>query len=74
MAGQEAERAHQPDMIPLQTEGVQFPDATSGAAPASTPLKEAQPAAPAAAPPPPNGGFKAWVQVLGAHFLFFNSW
>ncbi|KAK1758897.1 major facilitator superfamily domain-containing protein [Echria macrotheca] len=25
-------------------------------------------------PPPPNGGLHAWIQVLGAHFLFFNSW
>jgi hypothetical protein len=24
--------------------------------------------------PPPDGGLKAWIQVLGAHFLFFNSW
>lgn len=23
---------------------------------------------------PPNGGIKAWVQVLGAFMLFFNSW
>jgi hypothetical protein len=22
----------------------------------------------------PNGGFQAWLQVLGAFFLFFNSW
>ncbi|EER24620.1 hypothetical protein D8B26_005030 [Coccidioides posadasii str. Silveira] len=22
----------------------------------------------------PNGGTRAWLQVLGAHFLFFNSW
>jgi hypothetical protein len=22
----------------------------------------------------PNGGTKAWLQVLGAFFLFFNSW
>jgi hypothetical protein len=22
----------------------------------------------------PNGGLKAWLQVLGAFFLFFNSW
>lgn len=22
----------------------------------------------------PNGGTLAWLQVLGAHFLFFNSW
>ena len=24
--------------------------------------------------PPPNGGLKAWLQVLGSFFLFFNSW
>ncbi|KFY17902.1 hypothetical protein V492_00299 [Pseudogymnoascus sp. VKM F-4246] len=24
--------------------------------------------------PPPDGGFAAWLQVLGAFFLFFNSW
>jgi hypothetical protein len=24
--------------------------------------------------PPPNGGAKAWIQVLGSFFLFFNSW
>lgn len=23
---------------------------------------------------PPNGGVKAWSQVLGSFFLFFNSW
>ncbi|KAK5998069.1 MFS-type transporter dbaD [Cladobotryum mycophilum] len=28
----------------------------------------------AAPPPPPNGGLQAWLQVLGAFFLFFNSW
>jgi hypothetical protein len=22
----------------------------------------------------PNGGFKAWLQVLGSFLLFFNSW
>jgi len=22
----------------------------------------------------PNGGFKAWLQVLGAFFLMFNTW
>ncbi|PWY74481.1 MFS general substrate transporter [Aspergillus sclerotioniger CBS 115572] len=26
------------------------------------------------APPPPDGGSTAWLQVLGAFFLFFNSW
>lgn len=24
--------------------------------------------------PPPNGGWQAWLQVLGSFFLFFNSW
>lgn len=23
---------------------------------------------------PPNGGLKAWLQVVGGFFLFFNSW
>lgn len=22
----------------------------------------------------PNGGFKAWIQVVGSFFLFFNTW
>ena len=22
----------------------------------------------------PNGGLKAWLQVFGAHLMFFNSW
>ncbi|TVY83298.1 Aspyridones efflux protein apdF, partial [Lachnellula suecica] len=36
---------------------------------------EAQPEpAPSSPGPPPNGGFQAWLQVLGAFFLFFNSW
>lgn len=24
--------------------------------------------------PPPNGGAKAWLQVAGSFFLFFNCW
>lgn len=23
---------------------------------------------------PPNGGSKAWLQILGAFFLYFNTW
>lgn len=35
----------------------------------------AAPPSPLAPPaPPPNGGLLAWLQVLGAAFLFFNSW
>lgn len=22
----------------------------------------------------PNGGFKAWLQVVGTFFIFFNTW
>lgn len=31
-------------------------------------------APPPPADPPPDGGFNAYMQVVGAHFLFFNSW
>ena len=30
--------------------------------------------APSTPPAPPNGGLKAWLQVLGAFLLFFNTW
>lgn len=30
---------------------------------------------PAAGPPaPPDGGFTAWLQVVGGFFLIFNAW
>jgi hypothetical protein len=32
------------------------------------------PPKPAGPPPPPNGGTRAWLQVLGAFFLNFNTW
>ncbi|KAJ5690172.1 Major facilitator superfamily domain general substrate transporter [Penicillium macrosclerotiorum] len=35
---------------------------------------ENQPSKQATPPPPPNGGSVAWLQVVGAFFLFFNSW
>lgn len=37
---------------------------------------EAKPAAPPGPPggPAPNGGTKAWLQVLGGWMLFFNTW
>lgn len=40
----------------------------------ASPRPEVAEAAPTAPPTPPNGGMKAWLQVLGAFFLFFNSW
>lgn len=33
-----------------------------------------QPPKPVGIPPPPNGGTRAWLQVLGAFFLNFNTW
>ena len=42
-------------------------------APAPVPPVEAtKPASPFG--PPPNGGLKAWLQVLGGFMLFFNTW
>jgi peptidoglycan hydrolase-like protein with peptidoglycan-binding domain len=41
---------------------------------------DGQAATPTAASPPtspgpiPNGGLQAWLQVLGAWILFFNTW
>lgn len=60
----------------LQEKGL--PDDTiDSAADESQPSDEEK--APAPAPtetqePPPNGGTQAWLTVLGAHFLFCNSW
>jgi hypothetical protein len=42
---------------------VPLPENTSEAALAEKPIA-----------PPPDGGFAAWLQVLGAFLLFFNSW
>jgi hypothetical protein len=41
--------------------------------------KEKPKAAPARPPgppggPPPDGGLTAWLQVVGGHFLFMNTW
>lgn len=33
---------------------------------------QSQPHKPAAGPP--NGGLKAWLQVLGSFFIYFNTW
>ncbi|KAI9760174.1 MAG: hypothetical protein M1840_002591 [Geoglossum simile] len=46
--------------------------ASAASRPPPPPTPTAAPAPPP--PPPPNGGMTAWLQVLGAHFLFFNSW
>ncbi|KAF7946728.1 hypothetical protein EAE96_009713 [Botrytis aclada] len=38
---------------------------------AKAPLRESTPQSP---PPPPNGGLAAWLCVLGAFFIFTNTW
>ncbi|KAJ0414664.1 major facilitator superfamily domain-containing protein [Aspergillus carlsbadensis] len=42
--------------------------------PSVTDVETPQPEQKAAPPPPPDGGSTAWLQVVGAFFLFFNSW
>ena len=37
-------------------------------------FKEEEGEPPAENTAPPDGGFKAWLQVLGAFFLCLNSW
>lgn len=59
-----------------------FPPNSPGFPPNSPGLqgeKEQPKAAPARPPgppggPPPDGGLTAWLQVLGGHFLFMNTW
>lgn len=43
--------------------------------PSTPPIAALTPSvAPSAVGPPPNGGLKAWSQVLGAFFLMVNTW
>lgn len=78
MAAAGAERAQQPDATRQPNELSQILDAMSASDPSTmSAQKEAQNVAPPAAvtiSPIPNGGLQAWIQVLGAHLLFFNSW
>lgn len=39
-----------------------------------TEVADEEPPKPTVPPLPPNGGTKAWLQVLGAFFLNFNTW
>ena len=48
---------------------VLMPDTDASETEKQTPSKPAD-----TPPPPPDGGLTAWLQVVGAFFLFFNSW
>lgn len=39
-----------------------------------TPVDKPEQAPPIPANEPPNGGLRAWLQVVGSFFLFFNTW
>ncbi|KOS19716.1 Riboflavin transporter MCH5 [Escovopsis weberi] len=58
------------------TSGFHDHEKGDAAVPETTPLPVAAPppAAAAAVSPPPDGGFVAWLQVVGSFFLFMNSW
>jgi hypothetical protein len=57
---------------------IKHPDAEANSAQSSEGEgeKEASPAPPPghSAPPPPNGGLKAWLQVVGSFLLVLNTW
>ena len=40
----------------------------------AAPATEEKPAPPIGLGPVPDGGAKAWMQVLGSWMLFFNTW
>ncbi|OQE43348.1 hypothetical protein PENCOP_c003G06762 [Penicillium coprophilum] len=61
----------QPSSIPRKD--IEF-DATTVDRYIKTDMVVQEPSKPAGLLPPPNGGTTAWLQVLGAFFLNFNTW
>ena len=58
---------------PTQSTLAEATDAQANIAPDDLPqvLEAEKPSDPG---PPPDGGLKAWIQVVGSFFLFFNCW
>ena len=61
-------------MVPDKPSSVQEQDPETGNVSTHSANDNAQVEKPAGPPPPPNGGTRAWLQVLGAFFLNFNTW
>ena len=59
---------------PAQTEVLTNPSDTTALAEPSAELEQVQHPVAIAYHEPPNGGLVAWLQILGAFILFFNSW
>ncbi|KOS22615.1 Riboflavin transporter MCH5 [Escovopsis weberi] len=62
------------DMMEKQQKGEQVSPTLQDSETIASSELPAPAAAAATPPPPPDGGLMAWLQVLGAFFLFFNSW
>ena len=59
---------------PSSTDSQEKPLAEPKPAPEHDAEKQPEPPAAKGPGPPPNGGLTAWLQVLGAFMLFFNTW
>ncbi|RAH78996.1 MFS monocarboxylate transporter [Aspergillus japonicus CBS 114.51] len=59
-----------PDDKPSSPSAVLMADSEASETEKQAPAKPAD----TAPPPPPDGGLTAWLQVVAAFFLFFNSW
>jgi hypothetical protein len=67
--------APRPDLVRTQSNLEKAIDAEANVHPQSEPGDESISDRDSNDPgPPPNGGFRAWLQVIGSFFLFFNCW
>jgi hypothetical protein len=63
-----------PPLSPVYSSASTLEDSLDVEANISAPAQSTDPEKSDDPGPPPNGGFHAWLQVLGSFFLFFNSW
>lgn len=62
-----AYRNHGDEKVDIESEPVQIPPLID------IPIEEKANVLPPPAPPP-DGGLRAWLQVLGCYLVFFNVW